>query len=157
MFIPFFLKLKEAKIPVSLREYLTLLEAMELGLVTYDVEGFYYLSRSALVKDERNLDKFDRVFGEIFKGIEGVGDVGDAIEQVELPEEWLRKLAEKHLSEDDKAAIESLGGWEELMETLKKRLEEQHKRHQGGSKMIGTAGTSPFGAYGYNPDRKSVV
>jgi len=152
MFIPFFLKLKEAKIPVSLREYLTLLEAMELGLVTYDVEGFYYLSRSALVKDERNLDKFDRVFGEIFKGIEGVGDVGDAIEQVELPEEWLRKLAEKHLSEDDKAAIESLGGWEELMETLKKRLEEQHKRHQGGSKMIGTAGTSPFGAYGYNPE-----
>ena len=152
MFIPFFLSLKEAKIPVSLREYLTLLEAMEQGLVTFDVEGFYYLARSSLVKDERNLDKFDRVFGEIFKGIERVGNLGEAVDQVSLPEEWLRKLAEKHLTEEDKKAIEALGGWEKLMETLKKRLEEQHKRHQGGSKMIGTAGTSPFGAYGYNPE-----
>lgn len=152
MFIPFFLSLKEAKIPVSLREYLTLLEAMEQGLVTFDVEGFYYLSRSALVKDERNLDKFDRVFSEIFKGIERVGNLDEAVDQVSLPEEWLRKLAEKHLSDEDKKTIEALGGWEKLMETLKKRLDEQHKRHQGGSKMIGTAGTSPFGAYGYNPE-----
>ena len=151
MFLPFFLSLKEAKIPVTLREYLTLLEAMERQLVTYDVEGFYYLSRAALVKDERNLDRFDRVFGETFKGLQSVSGQS-AIDEVELPEEWLRKLAEKHLSEEEKKEIEALGGWEKLMETLKKRLEEQHKRHQGGSKMIGTAGTSPFGAYGYNPE-----
>ena len=151
MFFPFFLQLKQAKIPVTLREYLTLLEAMEKDLVTYDVEGFYYLARSALVKDERNLDRFDVVFSEAFKGVERVGG-SDEIENVDLPEEWLRKLAEKHLSEEDKKEIEALGGWEELMETLRKRLEEQHKRHQGGSKMIGTAGTSPFGAYGYNPE-----
>ncbi|MGI9353403.1 MAG: vWA domain-containing protein [Rhizobiaceae bacterium] len=152
MFLPFFLKLKEAKIPVTLREYLTLLEAMEQDLVTYDVEAFYYLSRSALVKDERHLDRFDLVFSEIFKGVERVGGAVDGIAEQALPEEWLKKLAEKNLSEEDKKLIEALGGWEKLMETLKKRLEEQHKRHQGGSKMIGTAGTSPFGAYGYNPE-----
>lgn len=152
MFLPFFLKLKEARIPVTLREYLTLLEAMEQNLVTYDVEGFYYLARSALVKDERNLDRFDVVFSECFKGLEAVSGSAGEVARQELPEEWLRKLAEKHLSEDEKKEIESLGGWEKLMETLKKRLEEQHKRHQGGSKMIGTAGTSPFGAYGYNPE-----
>ena len=151
MFIPFFLQLKEAKIPVSLREYLSLLEAMDAGLVTYDVEGFYYLARAALVKDERHLDRFDRVFSEIFKGVEEVSG-SDGVEQVELPEEWLKKLAEKHLSEEEKKLIESLGGFEKLMETLRERLKEQHKRHQGGSKMIGTAGTSPFGAYGYNPE-----
>ena len=151
MFIPFFLQLKEAKIPVSLREYLSLLEAMDAGLVTYDVEGFYYLARAALVKDERHLDRFDRVFSEIFKGVEDVSG-SDGVEQVELPEEWLKKLAEKHLSEEEKKLIESLGGFEKLMETLRERLKEQHKRHQGGSKMIGTAGTSPFGAYGYNPE-----
>lgn len=152
MFLPFFLKLKEAKIPVTLREYLTLLEAMQIDLVTYDVEGFYFLARSALVKDERNLDRFDVVFAETFKGLEAVSGASEEIGQVELPEEWLRRLAEKHLSEEEKREIESMGGWEKLMETLKKRLEEQHKRHQGGSKMIGTAGTSPFGAYGYNPE-----
>ena len=152
MFLPFFLKLKEAKIPVTLREYLTLLDAMQQDLVTYDVEAFYYLSRSALVKDERHLDRFDLVFSEIFKGVERVNGASDAVAEQILPEEWLKKLAEKHLSEEDKKLIESLGGWEKLMETLKKRLEEQHKRHQGGSKMIGTAGTSPFGAYGYNPE-----
>ncbi|MEO0327625.1 MAG: VWA domain-containing protein [Pseudomonadota bacterium] len=151
MFIPFFLKLKEAKIPVTLREFLTLLEALQRDLVTYDVEAFYFLSRSALVKDERHLDRFDQVFSEMFKGVERVGGT-EAIDQVDLPEEWLKKLAEKHLSEEDKKEIEAMGGWEKLMETLKKRLEEQHKRHQGGSKMIGTAGTSPFGAYGYNPE-----
>lgn len=151
MFLPFFLQLKEAKIPVTLREYLTLLEALKQDLVTYDVEAFYYLSRSALVKDERHLDRFDQVFSEAFKGVERVGGSSE-VDKVELPEEWLKKLAEKNLSEEDKKTIEAMGGWEKLMETLKKRLEEQHKRHQGGSKMIGTAGTSPFGAYGYNPE-----
>ena len=147
MFIDFFLKLRDAQVPVSLREYLTLIEAVDAGLANYDVEDFYYLSRSCLVKDERNLDKFDRVFGHVFKGLEAPpGEVH------EIPEEWLRKLAEKVLTEEEKKQIEALGGWEKLMETLKKRLEEQRKRHQGGSKWIGTAGTSPFGAYGYNPE-----
>lgn len=151
MFLPFFLKLKEAKIPVTLREFLTLLEAMDKNLVVYDIEGFYYLARAALVKDERHLDRFDVVFSESFKGVERIAGT-EGVGQVDLPEEWLRKMAEKHLSKEEMKEIESLGGWEKLMETLKKRLEEQHKRHQGGSKMIGTAGTSPFGAYGYNPE-----
>lgn len=151
MFVPFFLQLKHANIPVSLREYLTLLEAMDQDLVTYDVEGFYHLSRATLVKDERHLDRFDQVFSQIFKGLEAVGGT-DSVDQVDIPEEWLKKLAEKNLSDEDKKLIESLGGFEKLMETLRERLEEQHKRHQGGSKMIGTAGTSPFGAYGYNPE-----
>ena len=152
MFLPFFLALKTARVPVTLREYLTLLEAMEAGLVDFDVEGFYYLSRSLLVKDERNLDRFDRVFSEFFKGLEAVGGAPEGVDTRELPEEWLRKLAEKHLSEEEKSLVESLGGWEKLMETLRQRLKEQEKRHQGGSKMIGTAGTSPFGAHGYNPE-----
>ena len=148
MFINFFYELKNAKIPVTLKEYLTLLEAMKAGVASYNVEDFYYLSRATLVKDERNLDKFDRVFGTVFKGLENVGDG----ETVEIPEEWLRKLAEKTLTEEEKALIESLGGFDKLMETLKKRLEEQKERHQGGNKWIGTAGTSPFGAHGYNPE-----
>ena len=147
MFINFFLSLRQAKVPVTLREYLTLMEAMEKGIASYEVNDFYYLSRSCLVKDERNLDKFDQVFGHVFNGLEA--PEGEA---VEIPEDWLRKLAEKTLSEEEKAQIEAMGGWEKLMETLKKRLEEQKKRHQGGSKWIGTAGTSPFGAYGYNPE-----
>ena len=150
MFIDFFLKLRDAQVPCSLREYLTLVEAVDGGYAEFDIEGFYYLSRSALVKDERNLDKFDRVFGQVFKGLEvpeGEGDPGH-----DIPEEWLRKLAEKLLSEEEKKQIEAMGGFDKLMETLKKRLEEQKKRHQGGSKWIGTAGTSPFGAYGYNPE-----
>lgn len=151
MFNSFFLTLRDAKVPVTLREYLTLLEAMDKGVAMYDVEEFYFLSRSALVKDERHLDKFDQVFGHCFKGIETVGGE-DGIEAMDLPEEWLRKLAEKMLTEEEKKEIEALGGWEKLMETLRKRLEEQEKRHQGGSKWIGTAGTSPFGAYGYNPE-----
>ena len=148
MFIDFFFKLKEARLPVSLREYLTLIEAMDNGLADHDVDHFYYLSRAILVKDETNLDKFDRVFGEVFKGLEP----GPEGETHEIPEEWLRKLAEKFLSEEEKREIEALGGWEKLMETLKERLAEQKKRHQGGSKWIGTGGTSPFGAYGYNPE-----
>ncbi|HLJ19375.1 MAG TPA: VWA domain-containing protein [Stellaceae bacterium] len=147
MFAGFFLELRQAKVPVSLREYLTLMEAMRQNLAAYSVEDFYYLSRTALVKDERNLDKFDRVFGHHFKGIETIGDAG-----IEIPEEWLRKLAEKVLTEEEKELIKSLGGWEKLMEALQKRLAEQKGRHQGGSKWIGTAGTSPFGAYGYNPE-----
>ena len=150
MFLPFFLELKAAKVPVSLREYLALLEGLQTGLVDYDVEGFYYLARAALVKDERHIDRFDKVFSHYFKGLDAV--VGEnGVEVANLPEEWLRKLAEKHLTEEEKKLIDALGGFDELMETLKKRLEEQKGRHQGGSKWIGTAGTSPFGAYGYNP------
>ena len=151
MFLPFFLELKAARVPVSLREYLALLEGMEAGLVDYDVEGFYYLSRAALVKDERHIDRFDQVFSHIFKGVEAVSGKA-AIDAANLPEEWLRRLAEKHLSEAEKKLVEAMGGFEKLMETLKKRLEEQQGRHRGGSKWIGTAGTSPFGAYGYNPE-----
>jgi uncharacterized protein len=151
MFLPFFLELKAAGVPVSLREYLALLEGLEAELVTYDVEGFYYLSRATLVKDERFIDRFDRVFAHAFRGVEAVaGEEGPS--SVALPEEWLRRLAAKHLSEDEKKLVEALGGFEKLMETLKQRLEEQKGRHQGGSKWIGTAGTSPFGAYGYNPE-----
>lgn len=148
MFVNFFLELRKAKVPASLREYLTLIEAMKAGVPAYRVEDFYYLSRSALVKDERNLDKFDRVFSQVFNGMEFMSDEVSA----EIPEEWLRKLAEKFLTDEEKAQIEALGGFEKLMETLRKRLEEQQGRHQGGNKWIGTAGTSPFGAYGYNPE-----
>ncbi|CAA6604287.1 conserved hypothetical protein [Rhodospirillaceae bacterium LM-1] len=151
MFVPFFLELRKAKVPVSLMEYLTLLEVMAKGLAEYDVEKFYYLSRATLVKDERNIDKFDRVFGQVFKGLEGNLD-GVESSAALIPEEWLKKLAERHLTPEEMAQIQSLGGFEKLMETLKKRLEEQKERHQGGSKWIGTAGTSPFGAYGYNPE-----
>jgi uncharacterized protein with von Willebrand factor type A (vWA) domain len=146
MFINFFLELRQAKVPVSLREYLTLLEAMKRNLAAYSVDEFYYLSRAALVKDERNLDKFDRVFGHHFKGLETIGDAG-----VEIPEEWLRKLAEKLLTADELKQLQALG-WDKLMEELHKRLAEQKGRHQGGSKWIGTAGTSPFGAYGSHPE-----
>ena len=152
MFIPFFLELKAAKVPVSLREYLTLLEGMETGLVDFDVEGFYYLSRATLVKDERFIDRFDQVFSQVFKGLEAVSGSADAVDPTDIPDEWLRRMAEKFLTEEEKALVKSLGGFEALMETLKQRLAEQQSRHQGGSKWIGTAGTSPFGAYGYNPE-----
>ena len=151
MFIPFFLELKAAKVPVSLREYLSLLEGMEAQLVDYDVEGFYYLARATLVKDERHIDRFDRVFAHVFRGVEAVSGEG-AVDVADLPEEWLRRLAEKHLTDEEKKLVEALGGFDKLMETLRQRLEEQKDRHQGGSKWIGTAGTSPFGAYGYNPE-----
>ncbi len=148
MFIDFFLELRKGKVPVSLKEYLTLLEAMKRGVADYNVEHFYYLARTALVKDERNLDKFDLVFGKVFDGI--IPD--DDGETVEIPDEWLKKLTELYLTDEEKAEIESMGGWEKLMEEFKKRLQEQEKRHQGGNKWIGTGGTSPFGAYGYNPE-----
>jgi len=151
MFLPFFENLRKAGLPVSLREYLTFLEAMLAGLVTYDVEGFYYLARSAMVKDERLIDRFDRAFAASFDGLETIS-ADDVLSAVDLPEEWLEKLAEKHLSAEERAEIEALGGFDKLMETLKERLKEQQGRHQGGSKWIGTAGTSPFGAYGYNPE-----
>jgi hypothetical protein len=149
MFVDLFLELRKARVPVSLREYLTLLEAVKLGIASYSIDEFYYLSRSALVKDERNIDKFDQVFGHVFKGLEYLSDIFGT---EDVPEEWLKALAEKMLTDEEKAEIEALGGWEKLMETLKKRLEEQQGRHEGGSKWIGTAGTSPFGAYGYNPE-----
>ncbi|SNY94297.1 hypothetical protein SAMN04515647_4620 [Cohaesibacter sp. ES.047] len=149
MFIHFFAELRAARVPVSLREYLMLMEALDADLSDKRVEDFYYLSRAALVKDESNLDKFDQVFGTVFKGLDSLAD---AVEEAPIPEEWLKKLAEKFLTEDEKKQIESLGGFEALMETLKQRLEEQKDRHQGGNKWIGTAGTSPFGAYGYNPE-----
>src|SRR5712692_3543375 len=148
MFATFFHELKQAGLPVTLREYLTLMEAMEQDLAGRRVEDFYYLSRAALVKDERNLDKFDRVFGHVFKGLDLVEDALTA----EIPLEWLKKLTEKHLTEEEKQQIEALGGLDKLLETLRQRLAEQKGRHQGGKKWIGTAGTSPFGAYGYNPE-----
>ncbi len=151
MFLPFFENLRSAGIPVSLREYLTFLEGMSAGLATYDVESFYFLARTAMVKDERNLDKFDRAFAASFKGLDEI-QLGEVLEAVDIPADWLAKMAEKHLSDEEKAEIEALGGFEKLMETLKERLKEQEGRHQGGNKWIGTAGTSPFGAYGYNPE-----
>ncbi|PJE29947.1 hypothetical protein SAMN06297129_2629 [Pseudooceanicola antarcticus] len=151
MFIPFFEALRSHAVPVSLREYLTFLEALKAGLVTYDPEGFYYLARSAMVKDERNIDRFDRAFAQAFSGLEDIS-FDQVMEAVEIPADWLRSMAEKHLSEEEKAQIEALGGFDKLMGTLKQRLEEQKERHQGGSKWIGTGGTSPFGADGYNPE-----
>ena len=147
MLIDFFLKLKSAKVPVTTKEYLMLIEGMQKGVVGSSIDDFYYFSRTCLVKDEANFDKFDRTFGEYFKGVEAIMGV-----EADIPLEWLRKQAELNLSAEEKAKIEAMGGWEKLMETLKKRLEEQKGRHQGGSKWIGTGGTSPYGAYGYNPE-----
>jgi uncharacterized protein with von Willebrand factor type A (vWA) domain len=148
MLATFIFKLREGGVPASITEYLALLGAMKAGVAEYSVDDFYYLSRAALVKDERHLDRFDRVFGEFFKGLEP--PEGD--EPQELPEEWLRAMAEKLLTPEEMAQIEALGGFDKLMETLRQRLAEQKGRHQGGSKWIGTAGTSPFGANGYNPE-----
>ena len=148
MFLRFFSELRDAKVPVSLREYLMLMEAMDQQVIGLDVDDFYYLSRTALVKDERNLDKFDRVFAHIFKGFEKV----DESLTSEIPADWLKALTEKFLTDEEKAQIEALGGFEKLMETLKERLKEQKERHEGGNKWIGTGGTSPFGANGYNPE-----
>lgn len=147
MFLSFFTELRLAKVPVSLKEYLTLLEAMDAGVTGRKVEDFYYLARSALVKDERHLDRFDQVFGHVFKGLESLSDTIEA----DIPEDWLRTMSKLYLSDEEKTRIEELGGWEKIMEELKKRLEEQKGRHQGGNKWIGTGGTSPYGAYGYNP------
>jgi uncharacterized protein with von Willebrand factor type A (vWA) domain len=145
--IDFFFKLKSHKLPVSIKEFLTLLEALDKGVIGSSVDDFYYLSRIALVKDEANFDKFDRAFSEFWEGIETIPGI-----EAQIPLEWLLKQAELTLSDEEKKMIESLGGWDKLMETLKKRLEEQKERHQGGNKWIGTGGTSPFGAYGFNPE-----
>ncbi|MGB8814089.1 MAG: VWA domain-containing protein, partial [Paracoccaceae bacterium] len=151
MFLPFFETLRKTGVPVSLREYLAFLEGLTAGLVTYDATGFYYLARTAMVKDERHLDRFDRAFSESFQGLEAITSE-QVLAAVDLPKEWLEKLAEKHLTPEEKAEIDALGGFDALMDELRKRLSEQKGRHQGGNKWVGTAGTSPFGAYGYNPE-----
>ena len=151
MFLRFFDTLRAAGVPVSMREHLAFLDGLAAGLVTYDVEGFYYFARTALVKDERHIDRFDRAFATAFEGLESL-TAEDVLNAVDLPADWLEKQAEKHLTPEERAEIEAAGGFDKLMETLKERLKEQQGRHQGGSKWIGTAGTSPFGAYGYNPE-----
>ena len=153
MLINFFFDVKKAKIPATIREFLMLIEAMDKRLVMYNIDDFYYLSRSALVKDEKYFDRYDRVFGTFFKGVE---DITATLFGDDIPEEWLLLQAEKLFSEEDKAAIEAMGGWEKLMEELRKRLEEQKERHQGGNRWIGTAGTSPFGTGGYNPEGVAI-
>ena len=151
MFVRLFARLRDAGIPVSLREYLSFLEAMKADLVLFDSEGFYYLARAALIKDERHIDRFDQVFAEVFAGLEAISPE-DILDAIDIPEDWVRKLAERHMTPEERAKVEALGGFDKLMETLKQRLAEQQKRHQGGNKWIGTGGTSPFGAYGYNPE-----
>ena len=150
MLIDFFYTLRAAKLPVSVKEFLMLLEAMQANVVgpqsdACSMDDFYYLSRTALIKDEKHFDKFDKAFGAYFKGVEMLTDFA-----ADVPMEWLKKILENELTPEQKAAIEKMG-WDELMETLKKRLEEQKERHEGGSKWIGTGGTSPFGNSGYNP------
>ncbi len=148
MLLQLFGGLRNAGVPVSLTEYLSLLRGLEQRVVDNDVEQFYHFARIALVKDEQYYDRFDAVFATFYNGVQNAfGEISATI-----PDEWLRKQLERHLSDEEKALVQSLGGWEKLMETLQQRLAEQEKRHQGGSKMIGTAGTSPFGAYGYNPE-----
>jgi uncharacterized protein with von Willebrand factor type A (vWA) domain len=148
MLIPFFYQLRDGGMKTSITEMLTLLEAMKKGVAGQSVDDFYFLARSCLVKDESKLDLFDRIFANFFQGVED--SFGDLL--TEIPEEWLRMQAELMLSEEELARIESMGGFEELMKALQERLEEQDDRHEGGNKWIGTAGTSPFGAYGYNPE-----
>ena len=151
MFQTFFTELRAAKIPVTIREYLTLLEGVDKNVPGDSVDGFYYLSRTALVKDERDLDKFDQVFSHVFRGMDYLSDIFGMTEG-EVPEEWLRALAEKHLTPEEMAEIEALGDFDKIMEALKERLENQKERHEGGSKHIGTGGTSPFGNNGFNPE-----
>lgn len=157
MLLPFFTSLRDAKVPVSLKEWLHLMEAMDKGVIGAGealtgrtIDDFYHLSRALLIKDEKYYDRFDVVFGKVFKGFEG--PVGGEEISADIPEDWLKLLNEKYLTEEEKAQIEALGGWDKLMETLKERLNEQHERHQGGNKWIGTGGTSPFGNGGYNPE-----
>jgi len=147
MLIDFFFHLKASKLPVSTREFLTLLEALQENVVSNSIDDFYFLARTCLVKDEALYDRFNLAFGAYFRGVESAFDI-----RAEIPEEWIRKAIEGTLSDEEKALVKALGGWDKLMETLRERLAEQRARHQGGSKWIGTAGTSPFGAYGYNPE-----
>ena len=147
MLIDFFLHLKAARLPVSTREFLTLLEALDARVVSGSLDDFYFLSRATLVKDEAQFDRFDVAFASYFGGVEAIFDI-----RAEIPEEWLRKEFERMLTDEDRRKIEALGGFDKLMRTFKERLAEQRGRHAGGRKWIGTAGTSPFGAYGYNPE-----
>ena len=147
MFSSLFFELKAAKVPVTLKEYLTLIEAVDADVAGGRVEDFYVLARTALIKDERHLDTFDRVFSHVFKGLELMAESAE----VTIPTEWLKLVSELHLTDAEKATIEAMGGWDKIMDELRKRLAEQEGRHQGGSKWIGTGGTSPYGAYGYNP------
>jgi uncharacterized protein len=147
MFAGFIAQLRATGVPASLTEYLSLLRALKAGCADYSLEDFYFLARAALVKDERHIDRFDRVFAHFFRGLDGI----QAELVVDLPEEWLKKLAERLLTEEELAAVQVLGGWDKLMQTLRQRLAEQKERHEGGSKWIGTIGTSPFGAHGHNP------
>src|SRR5689334_11382484 len=148
MLFDFFFAVRKAGVPASVKEFLTLLEALDKGVIYGSVDDFYTLSRMTLVKDEAYFDRFDLAFAAYFKGVQSIPDAL----VTEIPAEWLKKLAERWLTEEEKKKIEALGSWDKLMETLKQRLEEQKGRHQGGNKWIGTAGTSPFGAYGYNPE-----
>ena len=148
MLINFFHYLKRTNVPVSIKELLDLLKAMESNLAFGSMEDFYLLARTCLIKDEKYYDRFDRAFGAFFKNLQNIDDIIEAL----IPEEWLRKEFEKHLTDEEKAKIKSLGGLEKLIEEFKKRLEEQKKRHQGGNKWIGTGGTSPFGHSGFNPE-----
>jgi len=147
MFLDFLDELRSGGIPASLKEHLTLLEAMQRDVIGWSPEEFYYLARATYVKDEGQLDRFDRVFAKVFRGV-----LEAPAEGMEIPEEWLKAVAKKYLTPEEMAKIEALGSWEEIMETLKKRLEEQKGKHQGGNKWIGTGGTSPFGNSGYNPE-----
>jgi uncharacterized protein with von Willebrand factor type A (vWA) domain len=148
MFMRFFTELRQAKVPVTLKEYLMLMEGLDKQVIDRSVDDFYYLSRAALVKDEKNIDKFDQVFAHVFKGLERMGDDVTA----DIPAEWLKKISEKFLTEEEKAQIEAMGGFDKLMEALAERMKEQKERHEKGDKMIGTGGTSPFGANGYHPE-----
>ncbi|MGR3540381.1 MAG: vWA domain-containing protein [Hasllibacter sp.] len=151
MLLPFFSALRAERAGTTLREWLDFLAALKAGEGQMDVDAFYWLARAALVKDETRIDRFDRAFAKAFEGLADI-PVDEVVRALDLPEDWLRKLAEKDLTEDEKAQVEAMGGFDKLMETLRQRLEEQKGRHQGGSKWVGTAGTSPFGAYGYNPE-----
>ncbi|AWL12240.1 hypothetical protein HMF8227_01767 [Saliniradius amylolyticus] len=147
MLVSFFFKVREYKVPATIRELLDLLAALKSHVVFADIEQFYYLARLTLVKDERHYDRFDRAFADYFEGVQSLDLFGD-----DIPDDWLRKEFERRFTEEEKRQIQALGGLDKLMETLKQRLEEQKERHQGGNKWIGTGGTSPFGAYGYNPE-----
>ena len=149
MFLDFFFKLRNAKIPVSLNEYLVFMQALTRNFIQYDIQKFYYLARACLVKDERLIDRFDLIFSQYFKSIELI-EIEDVLKKLDLPKKWIEKLVERHFSENEIKKLKSFGSFEKLMEILKKRLTEQKKRHEGGNKWIGTAGTSPFGAYGFN-------
>jgi uncharacterized protein with von Willebrand factor type A (vWA) domain len=151
MFLPFLASLRAHAVPVSLREWLTFLDALTRDLALYDVEAFYHLARLTLVKDERHIDRFDQAFASAFSGLAALTPE-TILAALDLPPDWLEKLAERHLTDVEKAAIAALGGFDKLMDTLRQRLEDQKGRHQGGSKWVGTAGTSPFGAWGYNPE-----